>query len=79
MLGVLPGIVGLIQATEVIKLIVGIGEPLIGRLIAYDALAMEFRELKVKKDENCSLCGAQPKITELANYEEFCGVAAPAV
>ena len=75
MLGVLPGIVGLIQATEVIKLIVGIGQPLFGRLIAYDALAMEFRELKVKREENCALCGNEPKITELVNYEEFCGVA----
>lgn len=78
MLGVLPGIVGLIQATEAIKLIVGAGDPLIGRLIAYDALAMEFRELKVKKDPSCDLCGAQPKIRDLVNYEEFCGVAAPA-
>lgn len=72
-LGILPGIVGIIQATEAIKLILGKGEPLIGRLLLYDALAMKFRELKIRKDPNCPVCSAHPTITELQNYEYFCG------
>src|SRR5205085_325141 len=64
-LGILPGVVGCIQATEAIKLILGIGEPLVGRLMLYDALAMSFRELKLRKDPACPLCGANPTITEL--------------
>jgi adenylyltransferase/sulfurtransferase len=69
-----------IQATETIKLIVEKGEPLIGRLLMYDSLAMRFREIRIRRDPDCPLCGANPTITELLNYEEFCGleVAAPA-
>jgi len=73
-LGILPGTIGLIQATEAIKLIVGIGRPLIGRLIVYDALQMSFRELKLKKDPNCPVCGANPTVTKLIDYEQFCGI-----
>lgn len=70
----------MIQATETIKLIVEKGEPLIGRLLMYDSLAMRFREIRIRRDPDCPLCGANPTITELLNYEEFCGleVAAPA-
>jgi molybdopterin/thiamine biosynthesis adenylyltransferase/rhodanese-related sulfurtransferase/molybdopterin converting factor small subunit len=73
-LGVLPGIIGLIQATEAIKLIVGIGEPLIGRFLIYDALKMRFRELKLRKDPDCPVCGTHPTVTQLIDYEQFCGV-----
>jgi adenylyltransferase/sulfurtransferase len=74
-LGVLPGIVGTIQATEAVKLIMGIGEPLIGRFLIYDALRMKFRELKLKKDPDCPVCGTHPTVRELIDYEQFCGVA----
>ena len=74
-LGVLPGVVGTIQATEAIKLIMGIGEPLIGRFLIYDALRMKFRELKLKKDPDCPVCGTHPTVTALIDYEQFCGVA----
>jgi len=74
-LGVLPGVIGTIQATEAIKLIMGIGEPLIGRFLIYDALRMKFRELKLKRDPDCPVCGTHPTVTELIDYEEFCGVA----
>jgi rhodanese-related sulfurtransferase len=74
-LGVLPGIIGTIQATEAVKLIMGIGEPLIGRFLIYDALRMKFRELKLKKDPDCPVCGTHPTVTELIDYEQFCGVA----
>ena len=73
-LGILPGTVGCIQATETIKLILGTGEPLIGRLLLYDALAMRFKELKLRKDPACPICGENPTIHELIDYEEFCGV-----
>ena len=73
-LGVLPGIVGSIQAMETIKLILGAGEPLIGRLLLFDALAMRFRELKLKKNPDCPLCGGHRTITKLIDYEEFCGI-----
>jgi len=73
-LGVLPGVIGVIQATETIKLIIGQGEPLVGRLLMYDALAMRFREIRIRRDPDCPLCGAHPTITELLNYEEFCGL-----
>jgi len=63
-----------IQATETIKLIVEKGEPLIGRLLMYDSLAMRFREIRIRRDPDCPLCGANPTITELLNYEEFCGL-----
>ena len=74
-LGVLPGVIGTIQATEAIKLVTGIGEPLIGRFLIYDALRMKFRELKLKKDPDCPVCGTNPTVTELIDYEQFCGVA----
>jgi adenylyltransferase/sulfurtransferase len=73
-LGVLPGIIGTIQATEALKLIMGIGEPLIGRFLIYDALRMKFRELKLKKDPDCPVCGTNPTVRELIDYEQFCGV-----
>ena len=73
-LGVLPGVIGVIQATEAIKLIVEIGEPLIGRFLIYDALRMRFRELKLKKDPDCPVCGTHPTVTKLIDYEEFCGL-----
>ncbi len=76
-LGVLPGIIGSIQAIEAMKLILGKGEPLIGRLLLFDALAMEFREVKVNKDPHCPVCGEDPTITELIDYEQFCGVPFP--
>jgi adenylyltransferase/sulfurtransferase len=72
--GVLPGIVGSIQAMETIKLILGIGEPLIGRLLLFDALAMRFRELRLRKNPNCAVCGEHPTINKLIDYEEFCGI-----
>ncbi len=74
MLGVLPGIIGVIQATETIKLILGIGEPLIGRFLIYDALKMKFRELKLRKDPECPVCGTNPTVTKLIDYEQFCGI-----
>ena len=73
-LGVLPGVIGIIQATEAIKLIIGKGEPLIGRLLLYNALKMEFRELKIKRNPQCPVCGDQPTINALIDYDEFCGV-----
>ena len=73
-LGVLPGIIGTIQATEAIKLIIGHGETLIGRLVLYDALNMRFRELKLRKDPNCPICGENATIKELIDYQEFCGL-----
>jgi molybdopterin/thiamine biosynthesis adenylyltransferase/rhodanese-related sulfurtransferase/molybdopterin converting factor small subunit len=73
-LGVLPGVIGVIQATEAIKLIAGIGEPLIGRFLIYDALKMRFRELKLQKDPDCPVCGTHPTITKLIDYEQFCGI-----
>ena len=73
-LGVLPGIVGLLQATEAIKLILEAGESLSGRLILVDGLAMRFREVRLKKDPACPLCGDNPTIKELIDYEEFCQV-----
>ena len=73
-LGVLPGIIGVIQATEALKLIAGIGEPLIGRFLIYDALKMRFRELKVPKDPDCPVCGPNPTVTRLIDYEQFCGI-----
>jgi adenylyltransferase/sulfurtransferase len=73
-LGVLPGIIGVIQATEAIKLIAGIGEPLVGRFLIYDALRMRFRELKLRKDPDCPVCGTHPTVTQLIDYEQFCGI-----
>jgi adenylyltransferase/sulfurtransferase len=73
-LGVLPGIIGIIQATEAIKLILGAGQPLIGRLLLYDALQMRFRELKLRRDPDCPICGDHPSIHALIDYDQFCGV-----
>jgi sulfur-carrier protein adenylyltransferase/sulfurtransferase len=73
-LGILPGLVGVIQATEVIKLILGQGEPLIGRLLLVDALGMKFRELKLRKNPDCPACGTHPTVTKLIDYNEFCGI-----
>jgi sulfur-carrier protein adenylyltransferase/sulfurtransferase len=73
-LGILPGLVGVIQATEAIKLILGKGEPLIGRLLLVDALGMKFRELKLRKNPDCPACGKHPSITKLIDYNEFCGI-----
>ncbi len=73
-LGILPGLIGLIQATEAIKLILGSGEPLIGRLLLVDALGMRFRELKLRKNPDCVVCGTHPTVTKLIDYEQFCGV-----
>jgi adenylyltransferase/sulfurtransferase len=74
-LGILPGLVGVIQATETIKLILGKGEPLIGRLLLVDALNMRFRELKLRKNPECPVCGEHPTVTKLIDYEQFCGIA----
>jgi len=73
-LGILPGLVGVIQATEAIKLVLGAGEPLIGRLLLVDALGMSFRQLKLKKNPDCPVCGKNPTITKLIDYQEFCGI-----
>lgn len=75
-LGILPGVVGLIQATEVVKLILGAGEPLVGRLMLYDALGMKFRELKLRRNPECPVCGDNPTVTKLIDYEQFCGIPA---
>src|SRR4029077_2889447 len=75
-LGVLPGIIGSIQAMETIKLILGVGEPLIGRLVLFDALKLQFRELKLEKDPDCPVCGTHPTVTELIDYQAFCGIGA---
>jgi adenylyltransferase/sulfurtransferase len=76
-LGILPGLVGVIQATEVIKLILKIGEPLIGRLLLVDALGMSFRTLKLRKNPDCPVCGTNPTVTALIDYDQFCGVPKP--
>jgi len=73
-LGILPGLVGVIQATEVIKLILGKGESLIGRLLLVDALTMRFRELKLRKNPECPVCGENPTVKELIDYQHFCGI-----
>jgi adenylyltransferase/sulfurtransferase len=73
-LGILPGLVGCIQATEAVKLILGKGSPLIGRLLLYDALQMSFQEFKVRRNPRCPMCGDKPTITELIDYDQFCGV-----
>lgn len=76
-LGILPGIIGVIQATEAVKLILGVGETLVGRLMLYDALAMRFRELKLRRNPECPVCGDHPSIHELIDYHQFCGVPNP--
>jgi hypothetical protein len=72
--GVLPGIIGCIQAVETIKLVTGVGEPLVGRLLLFDALAMEFTTVKVRWDPECPVNGENPTVTELIDYEAFCGL-----
>ncbi len=71
-LGILPGVVGTIQATEAIKVVLGQGEPLVGRLLTYDSLKMQFRTLKLRRDPSCPVCGEQPTITQYVDYEGFC-------
>ena len=71
--GVLPGIIGSIMAVETIKIILGIGEPLVNKLLLFDALSMDFRTVKLRRDKNCPLCGDDPTVTELIDYEVFCG------
>ena len=80
-LGILPGLIGCIQATEAVKLILGSGSPLVGRLLLYDALQMSFREFKIRRNPKCPVCGDKPTVTKLIDYEQFCGVrgAEPAV
>jgi len=73
-LGVLPGTIGTLQATEALKLILGIGTPMIGRLLLYDALTLSFDFVNLRKDPNCRVCGQNPTVTELIDYEQFCGV-----
>ncbi len=73
-LGILPGLIGCIQATEAVKLLLGQGSPLIGRLLLYDALQMSFREFKVRRNPKCPVCGEQPTVTKLIDYEQFCGM-----
>ncbi len=73
-LGILPGLIGVVQATEAVKLILGTGTPLIGRLLLYDALDMSFREMKVRKNPRCPICGEAPTIRKLIDYQEFCGI-----
>ena len=73
----LPGAIGLLQTTEVIKMVLGHGDPMIGRLLLYDAMKMSFREVKVRRDTGCILCWDQPSITELIDYKEFCNVPLP--
>lgn len=76
-LGVVPGVVGTLQATEALKVLAGFGEPLIGRLLTFDALQMSFRQFKVKQDARCAVCGPAPRITSLVDYETFCGTRPP--
>ena len=76
--GVLPGLIGVLQAIETLKLLLGTGTPLVGRLLLFDALALQFRELRLKKDPDCPVCGTHPTVTELIDYESFCGLGAAA-
>jgi molybdopterin/thiamine biosynthesis adenylyltransferase/molybdopterin converting factor small subunit len=76
-LGVLPGIVGSMQAVETIKWLLGIGEPLVNRLVLFDALAMEFREVRIRRNADCPVCGDNPTVRELIDYEQFCGLREP--
>ena len=74
-LGILPGLIGTIQATETVKLILGMGQTLAGRFLIYDAMKMRFRELTLRKDPDCPVCGTHPTVTALIDYDQFCGVA----
>ena len=73
-LGVLPGIIGTLQANEALKIILGIGDLMVNRFLLFDALAMEFNELKIKKNDDCVVCGTNPTITKLIDYKQFCGI-----
>jgi molybdopterin/thiamine biosynthesis adenylyltransferase len=73
-LGILPGIIGVIQATEALKLLLGKGDPLVGRLLTYDSLKMKFRDLKIRRDESCIVCGSKPTVTKYIDYEGFCAL-----
>jgi molybdopterin/thiamine biosynthesis adenylyltransferase len=73
-LGILCGIIGTLQATEAIKLLLGRGDPLVGRLLTYDSLKMKFRELKLRRSETCPVCGPKPTITSYIDYEGFCAI-----
>jgi molybdopterin/thiamine biosynthesis adenylyltransferase len=73
-LGILPGVIGAIQATEAIKLILGTGTPLVGRLLTYDSLKMKFGELRLRRDADCPVCGERPTITSYIDYEGFCNI-----
>jgi sulfur-carrier protein adenylyltransferase/sulfurtransferase len=73
-LGILPGLIGVVQATEAVKIILGVGETLKNRLLLYDALSMRFREVRLRRDRDCPVCGDHPTITKLIDYQEFCGV-----
>lgn len=73
-LGSIPGVMGCIMATEALKLVLEVGRPLVGRLLVFDALRMEFTEVKVERDKDCAVCGEKPKVTELIDYEEFCAL-----
>ena len=73
-LGVLPGIIGTLQANEALKIILNIGDLMVGRFLLFDALSMEFSELKIQKNENCVVCGSNPTVTELIDYKQFCGI-----
>ena len=75
-IGALPGLVGSIQAIEAVKYLVGIGEVLEGKMILIDSLSMEFRTVKIRKNDDCVLCGKNPQVTELIDYEAFCGMPA---
>ena len=77
MIGALPGLVGSIQALEVIKLAMGVGETLTSRMLLIDALTMDFREIKIRRNPECKLCGDNPEVTELIDYEIFCGILPP--
>ena len=74
MLGILPGVIGILQATEAVKLVLGIGDLLVGRLLTYDSLKMKFRELKLRRNPECPVCGPKPTITSYIDYEGFCAV-----
>ena len=74
MLGILPGVIGVLQATEAVKLVLGRGDPLVGRLLTYDSLKMKFRELKLRRAPDCPVCGPSPSITKYIDYEGFCAL-----
>jgi adenylyltransferase/sulfurtransferase len=74
--GVLPGVIGVVQAIETLKLLMGLGDTLVGRLVLFDALTLRFKELKLRRDQGCPVCGDEPTVKELIDYYEFCGIPA---